>query len=149
MSVSSLLNTVATFNDLPAETLAWLATHGELHDYADGAVIASPGDEAHYLMAVLAGTVQYYVVRGGNREPVFRLETGQVGGVLPYSRLRVVKGKSVAVGNTRLFQLHRDAFPALEQQSPELTMRLVNLMSDRARTEARGQERDDKLRALG
>ena len=93
--------------------------------------------------------MQYYTVRAGNREPVFRLEAGQVGGVLPYSRLRVIKGESVAVGETALFVLHRDQFPALEQASPELVQRLVSAMNDRARLEARGQERDDKLRALG
>ena len=143
------LTRVAAFAGLPAETLAWLAGHGEFRHYAPETVVAQPGDEAEYLMAVLAGGMQFYTRRNGQREPVFRTEVGQISGVLPYSRLRVIRGEGVAVGDTWLYLLHRDQFPALEQASPELVQRLVSLMSDRARLEARDQERDDKLRALG
>ncbi|MCA8832938.1 sensor histidine kinase [Hymenobacter pini] len=140
---------IATFAGLPPETLDWLLTHGEQRCYNPGEVVSRPGDEAEYMMAVLAGGLQFYVVQNGQREPAFRIETGQVSGVLPYSRLRIIRGESVAVGETWLYLLHRSKFPELEQVSPELVQRLVSLMSDRARQEARAQERDDKLRALG
>ncbi len=135
--------------DLPPDILEWLITHGERRDYASGQIIQQPGDRAEYMIALLAGGVQFYALHNGNREPVFRVEAGQVSGVLPYSRLQTVKGLSVAVGATTAYALHRDRFPELERVSPELVQRLVGLMSDRARNEARGQERDEKLRALG
>ncbi|MBT9392150.1 GHKL domain-containing protein [Hymenobacter sp. NST-14] len=143
------LTRIALLADLPPEVLTWLAEHGEHRTYPAETVVSRPGDEAEHLLAVLAGGLQYYTVRGGNREPVFRLDAGQIGGVLPYSRLRVIKGESVAVGETKLFLLPRHQFAALEQVSPELVQRLVSAMNDRARLEARAQERDDKLRALG
>ncbi|RSK37570.1 sensor histidine kinase [Hymenobacter metallilatus] len=143
------LTQIPTFAGLPPETLAWLLAHGEQRCFEPGQVVARPGDEAEYLMAVLAGGLQFYSLHNGNREPAFRVEAGQVSGVLPYSRLRVIRGESVAVGETWLYLLHRREFPELEQTSPELVQRLVSLMSDRARQEARTQERDDKLRALG
>ncbi|WP_167852122.1 sensor histidine kinase [Hymenobacter elongatus] len=140
---------IPTFQGLPPQTLEWLVAHGERRDYAPDEVVARPGDEAEYMMAILTGGLQFYAVRNGQREPVFRLEPGQISGVLPYSRLRTIGGFGVAVGDTILYVLHRNLFPQLEQASPELVQRLVSLMSDRAREEARGQERDEKLRALG
>ena len=143
------LTHVTAFAGLPSETLAWLAAHGEIRRFAPNEVITRAGDEAEFMMAVLAGGLQFYMTHNGNREPVFRVEAGNISGVLPYSRLRVIRGEGVAVGETTLFLLHRNKFPELEQASPELVQRLVSLMSDRARLEARAQERDDKLRALG
>ena len=143
------LTRIPTFAGLPPETLNWLLAQGEQRCCEPGEVVSRAGDEAEYLMAVLAGGMQFYTLHNGNREPAFRVEAGQVSGVLPYSRLRIIRGESVAVGETWLYLLHRSKFPELEQVSPELVQRLVSLMSDRARQEARTQERDDKLRALG
>ncbi|GAB3230859.1 ATP-binding protein [Hymenobacter seoulensis] len=143
------LTRITIFNDLPPATLHWLASHGERRNFAPNETILSAGDEAQYMVAVLKGGLQFYMVRNGNREPAFRIDAGQISGVLPYSRLRVISGHGVAVGETEVFVLHRALFPELEQESPELVQRLVGLMSDRARLEARHQERDEKLRALG
>ncbi|TGE20780.1 hypothetical protein E5K00_22640 [Hymenobacter aquaticus] len=140
---------IPIFNDLPPDTLAWLLAHGERREVADGEAVVQPGDVAEYMMAVLQGGIQFYSVLNGNREPRFRIDAGSVSGVLPYSRLRTISGYGLAVGPTVLYLLHRDLFPQLEQASPELVQRLVSLMSDRARDEARAQERDEKLRALG
>ncbi|WP_201977623.1 sensor histidine kinase [Hymenobacter rubidus] len=143
------LATVTVFADLPAETLEWLLAHGESRTAADGEILFEQGGQADFMMAVVRGTIQFYAVKGAQRDPVFRVETGQVTGVLPYSRLRNFGSQGVAVGDTLLYQLHRDQFPALEQASPELIQSLVAVMNDRSREQVRGQERDDKLRALG
>lgn len=146
---STDLALVPTFADLPAEVLDWLLTHGEQKTYAPDEVIVEPGSPADFMMAVLAGGLQFYAVRNGQREPIFRVDKGHISGVLPYSRLRTISGYGLAIGETVLYLLHRDRFGELERVSPELVQRLVGLMSDRARNEARGQERDEKLRALG
>ncbi|GAA4350846.1 ATP-binding protein [Hymenobacter saemangeumensis] len=143
------LATITAFEGLPAETLDWLLAHGECRLYAAGETIFEPGAPADYLVGLLRGAMQFYSVRGSQREPGFRIEAGQVSGALPYSRLRVIQGLGLAVGDTQLFLLHRDYFSTLEQVSPELTQRLVSMMSDRVRDQTRTQERDDKLRALG
>ncbi|RPD49348.1 hypothetical protein DNI29_00665 [Hymenobacter sediminis] len=140
---------IAMFADLPTSTLQWLANRGARRIFAPGETVVQTGDEAEYMMALLRGGIQFYGQRNGQREPGFRVEVGQVTGVLPYSRLRIISREGVALGETEAFMLHRNLFPELEQVSPELVQRLVGLMSDRARLEARSQERDDKLRALG
>ena len=143
------LSSIKAFAGLPPEVLAWLRQAGELRQYAPGETVVELNSPADRLLAVLTGTVQYYSATDTERQPVFRLEAGQVGGVLPYSRLQVFRGQGVAGSETTVYTLPRTQFPALEHVSPELVQRLVGIMSDRARDEVRAQERDDKLRALG
>lgn len=143
------LATITAFAGLPDETLSWLLAHGETRAFAPGETINEPGAVAEYMMAVIHGGIQFYALQGSQRTPVFRVETNQVSGILPYSRLREVKNLGVATDDTVLYLLHRDHFPALEHASPELVQRLVGIMNDRSRDQVRGQERDDKLRALG
>ncbi|HEX8328690.1 MAG TPA: ATP-binding protein [Hymenobacter sp.] len=143
------LATVTAFADLPEATLQWLLDHGHTRAAVNGEVLFEPGSPAELMTAIIRGGVQFYAVKGAQRDPVFRVEAGQVTGVLPYSRLRVIGGQAVAVGDSLFYHLHRDQFPALEQASPELTQRLVAVMNDRSRDQVRNQERDDKLRALG
>ncbi len=145
----AVLSGLTAFQNLPAPVLAWLSGHGELCRYADGETTVEAGAPATHMLGVLAGAMQYYRTDNGHHEPVFRVEAGQLSGVLPYSRLQVFRGQGIAVGETTLYLLPRTEFPALEQVSPELVQRLVGVMSDRARDEVRGQERDDKMRALG
>ena len=143
------LAAVTAFADLPADTLAWLLAHGEGRAHADGEPIVEPGQPAEFMMGMLRGGIQFYTVKWSQRDPVFRVNAGQVSGVLPYARLRVIAGLGMATGETLLYLLHRDQFPALENASPELVQRLVAIMNDRSRDQVRAQERDDKLRALG
>lgn len=143
------LTGVTAFQNLPAEVLAWLSEHGQLCRYADGETIVRAGAPTSHMLAIVAGGLNYYRLESGQQGPVFRVEAGQVTGVLPYSRLQTAKGQGIAVGETTMLLLPRTEFPALEQVSPELVQRLVGIMNDRARDEVRGQERDDKLRALG
>ncbi len=143
------LTGITAFQNLPAEVLAWLLQTGELRQYADGESIVHAGDPAEMMMGVVRGGMQFFRPSAGALEPVFKVGAGSISGVLPYSRLQVLKGEGVATGETVLYLLPRTEFPALEQVSPELVQRLVGIMSDRARDEVRGQERDDKLRALG
>jgi CRP-like cAMP-binding protein len=127
------LATVTAFAGLPDATLEWLLAHGASRHLAPGEILFEPGAPAELMTAIIRGGIQFYAVKGAQREPIFRAEAGQVTGVLPYSRLRVIAGQGVAVGDTLLYTLHRDQFPALEQASPELTQRLVAVMNDRSR----------------
>jgi signal transduction histidine kinase len=143
------LATVTAFAGLPDATLEWLLAHGNSRTATHGEVLFEPGEPAELMAAVIRGGIQFYAAKGAQRDPIFRVEAGQVTGVLPYSRLRIINNQGTAVGDTLLYTLHRDHFPALEQASPELTQRLVGVMNDRSRDQVRNQERDDKLRALG
>ncbi|MCC3156183.1 histidine kinase [Hymenobacter sp. 15J16-1T3B] len=143
------LTVVPALQGLPDEVLTWLLTHGEPLDAPVGTELFRPGDPVDYLLILLRGAVQMWREQNGHREPFLRVEAPQITGLLPYSRLRQTTALGMIVADAQLLRLHRDQFPELERISPELVQRLVGLMSDRVREEARTQERDDKLRALG
>ena len=88
MSVSSAtltpadLPTVTAFAGLPDPTLAWLLAHGEARAHAYGEVIMKPSAPADFMMALVRGGVQFYQLKGAQRDPVFRVEDRQVSGVL-------------------------------------------------------------------
>jgi signal transduction histidine kinase len=144
----SALDRITAFQGLPPEVLAWLLQAGELRHYADGETVVLAGAPADKLLAVVRGGT-YTQLPGDPSARGFRLVAGDVGGLLPYSRLQFFPARGVAVGETVLYELSHHQFSALEQVSPELVQRLVGVMNDRARNLVRTQERDDKLRALG
>jgi signal transduction histidine kinase len=142
------LDGITAFRGLPPAVLAWLRQAGELRQYADGETVVLAGAPADKLLAVVRGGT-HTQLPGDPSARGFRLAAGDVGGLLPYSRLQFFPAQGVAVGETVLYELQRHHFPTLEQESPELVQRLVGIMNDRARELVRTQERDDKLRALG
>ena len=51
------LKSVATFADLPADGLEWLASHMGVLDFASGDVTVQQGDPADHLVVVLRGEI--------------------------------------------------------------------------------------------
>ncbi len=143
------LRSVPTLADLPEEALTWLLTHGTVHEVAAGEVYFKVGDPVDHLMFVLAGRAEIRTPVNGVLQPFSTLLPGAITGVLPYSRMRTAGGQGLALTDLRLFQLHRDLFRELEQVSPELLQRLVEVMTDRVREQARNQQQQEKLMALG
>ena len=76
-------------------------------------------------------------------------QAGDVSGVFPFSRMKrfTVGGRAVTDG--RLLKFPSALFPELIQRMPELTTRLVALMSDRIREGARIEQQRDRLLSLG
>src|SRR5207237_9170412 len=87
---------------------------------------------------ILEGQFQWRGEFGGETI-VLSAKPGDVTGVLPFSRMKefTVTGRAVTDGRVLRFPVSR--FSELVQKMPELTTRLVGLMSDRIR-EATGIE---------
>jgi signal transduction histidine kinase len=80
---------------------------------------------------------------------VFDLEPGDVTGVLPFSRMKQFTVGGRAVTDSRALRFSASLFPDLVQKMPELTKRLVGLMSDRIRETTRLEQQRDRLASLG
>jgi CRP-like cAMP-binding protein len=76
-------------------------------------------------------------------------QAGDVSGVFPFSRMKrfTVSGRAVTDG--RLVKFPSALFPELIQRMPELTTRLVAMMSDRIREGTRIEQQRDRLVSLG
>jgi signal transduction histidine kinase len=100
------------------------------------------------MFVILEGQLQWRGEFGGETV-VLSGKPGDVTGVLPFSRMKqfVVTGRAVTEG--RLLRFPTSLFPELIQKMPELTKRLVGLLSDRIRETTRIEQQRDRLASLG
>src|SRR6202045_5216730 len=148
MIEKSELLRVPTFEGLPDDQLDWFLSHSQEVTLKPGDVYLRPGAATDSMIVVLEGQLQ---VRGelAGETVVLPFETGAVTGVLPFSRMKksVLTGR--AVTDARILKFPSAKFPELIQKMPELTQRLVGVMSDRIREVTRLEQQRDRLAALG
>lgn len=145
---SELLRRVPVFEGLPDDQIAWFLSRAqELHLKA-GDVYARQGDPADAMFVILEGKLQGRGELAGETV-TFDLKPGDVSGVLPFSRMKqfTVSGRAETESHTLRFPAA--LFPDLVQKMPELTKRLVGLMSDRIREVTRLEQQQDRLAGLG
>jgi signal transduction histidine kinase len=138
-----------TLNGVPRAQLEWLAGHGELLKLDVGSVVSSPDHRPTHLYILLSGAVTIYRNRGGARRKVMEWRAGDITGVLPYSRMGLAPGESVAEEPTETLAVHESAFPEMIRECPDVVAVLVHLMLDRARHFQSYDLSDEKLKSLG
>jgi signal transduction histidine kinase len=136
------------FADLPDDQLDWFISQSQEMTLKAGEVYSRQGAPADAMFVILAGQVQWRGERGGETF-VFDVEAGDVTGVLPFSRMKQFAVNGKAVTDTRALRFPASKFPELVQKMPELTQRLVGLMSDRIRETTRLEQQRDRLASLG
>ncbi|GAA4419959.1 ATP-binding protein [Nibrella viscosa] len=144
---------IVALADLPDEHLQWILDHSEYGEYEDGTQLKKTGDEADVMIMVLDGKVSFYFDHHGRLVYYFYYAndalTGGVGGLFPYSRMKVYPGCSFAVGHLRCLKLHKNYFHELEQLNPEFIQRLIGYMTERAKLVATTKTQHEKVSALG
>jgi signal transduction histidine kinase len=137
-----------TFADLPDDQIDWFISQSKELRLKPGDTYLRQGDPADAMFVILEGQLQ---VRGElNGETVsFELEPGDVTGVLPFSRMKQFKVGGRALTDSHALRFPASQFPELVQRMPELTHRLVGLMSDRIRETTRMEQQRDRLASLG
>jgi signal transduction histidine kinase len=80
---------------------------------------------------------------------LFAAKPGDVTGVLPFSRMKQFTVSGRAMTDGRVLKFPASLFSELVQKMPELTTRLVGLMSDRIREATRLEQQRDRLASLG
>src|ERR1700691_5919108 len=148
MADNSELLRVPVFTGLPDDQIAWFIGHATELALKSGETYFREGDPADAMFVVLEGQVQ---VRGeiGGEPIVILLKPGDVTGVLPFSRMKQFTVGTRAVTDARVLRFPSSLFPELVQKMPELTQRLVGLMSDRIRETTRREQQRDRLVSLG
>ncbi len=136
------------FADLPDDQIDWFISQSQEMTLKAGEVYSRQGAPADAMFVILDGQVQWRGERGGETF-VFNVEAGDVTGVLPFSRMKQFGVNGRAVTDTRALRFPALKFPELVQKMPELTQRLVGLMSDRIRETTRLEQQRDRLASLG
>jgi signal transduction histidine kinase len=136
------------FADDDGAALEWLSEHFTVHCYESGEIIIREGSPAKDFIVILEGEL-HYRRQGDPYVPVFVRSAGQPTGVLPFSRIKVVGGRGIAVGRTRIAVMPATELRELVYRAPNLAQKLVAEMTDRTREIARSEERSAKMLALG
>ena len=139
---------VPAFADLPDDQIAWFISQSQEMNLKAGDVYARQGDSADAMFVILEGQLQGRGELGGETF-IFNLEPGDVTGVLPFSRMKQFTVTGRAETDSRVLRFPASLFPELIQKMPELTKRLVGLMSDRIRETTRLEQQRDRLASLG
>lgn len=138
-----------TLGSAPREELAWLASHGAVRHLNPGDVVSTKGVPVEGLFVVLTGHFAIFVDRGAGRHKVMEWWGGDVGGVLPYSRLVTPPGDSVVLEPSEILVVPRGHLDAMIRDCHEVTSILVHKMLDRARVFTSSSLHDEKMVSLG
>jgi signal transduction histidine kinase len=148
MADKAELRRVPVFADLPDEQLDWFLSQSEEVRAKRGEVYAREGDPATSMSVVLEGDLEAQGVFAGEAI-VIPIKAGDVTGRLPFSRMKQFTVSLRSMTDSRLLRFQAAQFPELVQKMPELTQRLVGLMSDRIREATRYEQQRDRLASLG
>jgi signal transduction histidine kinase len=148
MAENSELLRVPAFANLPDDQISWFISQAEELRLTVGEMYFREGDPADAMFVILEGQLQVRGELGG--EPfVAAVQPGAVTGVLPFSRMKQFPVGVRALTEARVLRFPASKFPDLIHNMPELTQRLVNLMSDRIRETTRREQQRDRLVSLG
>jgi signal transduction histidine kinase len=152
MEFTDLIDRLAahkTLGTAPREELAWLVAHGTLRRLGSGEVLSHKGVQVEGLYILLSGHVTLSADRGSGPQKMIEWRTGEVSGVLPYSRLVTPPGDAIAIEPTEILALPRECLQALTRECFEVTKILVHTMLDRARLFTSSDLQNEKMISLG
>lgn len=147
------LRKVVVLHDLPEDIINWIYEKSEYIEIEEGVLFYKKDEPAEHLWLIPEGRFDFYMDVNGQEVLYFNFQndnvTGGVGGLLPYSRMKVSPGNAYTVAFTKVFKLHKKYFDELAQVSPELNNRLISYMTERARAFATIKLQQEKVSALG
>jgi signal transduction histidine kinase len=139
---------VPAFADLPKDQIEWFLSQAEELHFKGNDTLITPGEPADAMFVLLEGQLQ---ARGeiGGETVIITVDAGQVTGRLPFSRMKTFTFGARALTDCRILRYPESKYQDLVQRMPELTQRLVGMMTDRVREMTRREQQRDRLVALG
>lgn len=107
------------------------------------------GRQVEALYILLSGRLALFVDRGAGPCKVVEWREGEIGGMLPYSRLVAPPGDVSALEPVEILAIPRDHLRALTRECCEVTSILVHTMIDRARLFTSSDLQNEKMISLG
>src|SRR5579862_244517 len=92
----------------PREELEWLAAEGTLLQLDAEEVLGARDTDREHLWVVLSGRIGIFVERDSAMQKVTDLKAGEVGGLLPYSRMGRSPAANIAEEPSDVVALHRE-----------------------------------------
>jgi len=146
--LAAAIEKVAPLQGLSADDREWLAQHGQEIRAKAGEVIFEEGQPAEHLILILKGEIHVRRTRSGPAA-LFIGRSGQMTGLLPFSRMTNSGGQGFAAQDVWALLFHKSMFPEMLEAIPSLTQRVVSTLLDRVREVTRIEQQSEKLTALG
>ena len=143
------LKDISVFQNVSAEAIQWFKKTAQLKKTKKGDYIFKEGEPIEHMQVIVEGKAQFMLKQGGNMVPVTTVEAGQLGGLLPFSRMQKATGYVVILEDATYWELHKNKFQELGEVSPELMQNLVGYLSDRVRNFTQTQQQREKMASLG
>src|ERR1044071_8444144 len=135
--------------EAPRRELEWIAAHGTLRRYAAGDLVLRKGDPMVEMAIVLSGHATTPFEHGTGRRHVIETRAGDVTALLPFSRSTGVVGDIVIQEPTDVLFVHRDHFPEMIRECPNVIAIVLHVMLDRSRQYSSTTWQDEKILSLG
>lgn len=142
------LKRIVPLQGLTDEELEWLAAHGTERFSEAGATLFHEGEPAHSMVILLKGEIHVRRERG-SPSALFIGRSGQITGLLPFSRMKTYGGHGYTAAPTWALEYHKSVFPEMLAAIPSMTNRCVGVLLDRVREVTRIEQQTEKLLALG
>jgi signal transduction histidine kinase len=146
--IALALEHIGPLQGMSLEDRLWLASHGQEVRASAGEVLFEEGAYAEHMVIILKGEIH---VRRREAGPMalFIGRTGQMTGVLPFSRMKTYGGQGFAVSPFWALMIPRSLFPEMLEAIPSMAQRVVSTLLDRVREVTRIEQQAEKLAALG
>ncbi len=146
--IAAAIVRIGALHDLPLEDCLWLARHGQEVMADSGQILFDEGSPAEHMVLILKGEIHVRRERGGPMSLLIG-RTGQLTGVLPFSRMKGYGGQGFAVSPVWALLIHRSQFDHMLAAIPSMAQRVVSTLLDRVREVTRMEQQAEKLTALG
>ena len=146
--IADALDNIGPLQGLPYEDRLWLSSHGQEVIADTGDVLYEEGAPAEHMLLILKGEIHVRRQQGGPMA-LFIGRTGQMTGLLPFSRMKVSGGQGFAISPVWALLIHKSMFAEMLQAIPSMTQRVVATLLDRVREVTRIEQQAEKLTALG
>src|SRR5256884_3461254 len=143
------LRKVPAFVDQPQADLEWFVAQSQELRVEVGGIIVKEDTPADKMLVMFEGEMRARREQGSQDGPFFTVRAGEVTGVLPFSRMKVVGVPGRGGLPFRGLAFPASKFTELFQRMPELSQRLVGMLTDRVRNVTREEQQREKLAALG
>ena len=146
--IAAALDHIPALHGLPLDDRLWLAQHGREVVANPGDILFEEGAPADHMVVILKGEIHVRRQHGGPMA-LFVGRTGQITGVLPFSRMKGYGGQGFAVSPLWALLIHRSLFPEMVAAIPSMVQGVVSTLLDRVREVTRIEQQAEKLTALG
>ncbi|HEV2215308.1 MAG TPA: Crp/Fnr family transcriptional regulator, partial [Terracidiphilus sp.] len=148
LEIAEAIERIGPLHGLPLEDRLWLAQHGEEVVADAGTILFEEGAPAEHMILLLKGEIHVRRQHSGPMQ-LFIGRTGQMTGVLPFSRMKNSGGQGFAVSPVWAIFIHKSHFAEMLAAIPSMTQRVVSTLLDRVREVTRIEQQAEKLTALG